>query len=445
MKKDTEKNLPDRLPEATALDRRPWYRKLHWQIFIGMAVGAAAGGALNLFDLPTATDSGASALLFQTVQAVGDVFLKLLKMMVVPLIAASIITGIGSLKGRGVARLTARTVVWYLLTTCLAVAAGMVVVNLIEPGAGVDHDQLMAGAAQETLPEGVASQRDLGVGQAIFNVIIDIIPSNIGQAIAEFKMLQIVFFSLFIGAMALAAGKVSEPFFAFFESLNAIMFRAVGVVILLAPVAVAALLTKEIWEFGFDRLEYLGGYFVSVLLGLGIHSLITLPLLIWFFARRSPWQYFLAMREALALAFSTASSGATLPVTIRCQIEKGGIKRHVACFVTPLGATVNMDGTALYEAVAAIFIATIYLPPLTLAQQATVFITAVLAAIGAAAIPHAGLVMMVIVLTAVGAPIEGIGLILAVDRMLDMCRTTVNVWGDCACAAVINQSEENRA
>lgn len=440
MSTDNEKQSPDPVTEAPPAVKQPWYKKLHWQILIGMVVGAAAGGALSGFDIPAIKDSGGPTFLYQVVEAVGDIFLKLLKMMVVPLIAASIITGIGSLKGRGVGQLTMRTVLWYMMTTCLAVAAGMLVVNLVEPGAGVDHEQLLANAAgEEALPEGVLSQKDLGVGEAIFNVIVDIIPSNIGRAIAEFKMLQIVFFSIFIGAMALAAGNAAKPFFTFFESLNAVMFKAVGVVILLAPVAVAALLTKEIWKFGFDRLEYLGGYFVSVLLGLGIHALITLPVMIWLFARRSPWQYFLAMREALALAFSTASSGATLPVTIRCQIEKGGIKRHVAGFVTPLGATVNMDGTALYESVAAIFIATIYLPPLTLAQQATVFLTAVLAAVGAAAIPHAGLVMMVIVLSAVGAPIEGIGLILAVDRLLDMCRTTVNVWGDCACAAVINR------
>jgi len=440
MKNDNDKPLSEPASEAVLNVRKPWYKKLHWQIVIGMLVGAAAGGALSGYGVPAMTDTGSPTFLYQVIEAVGDIFLKLLKMMVVPLIAASIITGIGSLKGRGVAQLTLRTVLWYMLTTCLAVAAGMLVVNIVEPGVGVDHEQLLANAAgEEALPEGVISQKDLSVGQAIFNVIVDIIPSNIGRAIAEFKMLQIVFFSIFIGAMALAAGKASRPFFDFFESLNAVMFKAVGLVILLAPIAVAALLTKEIWKFGFDRLEYLGGYFVSVLLGLGIHALITLPLLVWLFARRSPWHYFLAMREALALAFSTASSGATLPVTIRCQIEKGGIKRHVAGFVTPLGATVNMDGTALYESVAAIFIATIYLPPLTLAQQATVFLTAVLAAIGAAAIPHAGLVMMVIVLSAVGAPIEGIGLILAVDRLLDMCRTMVNVWGDCACAAVINK------
>ncbi|MHC4944006.1 MAG: dicarboxylate/amino acid:cation symporter, partial [Planctomycetota bacterium] len=346
-------------------NRKPWYTKLHWQIVIGMIVGGLIGALLSGFDVPSTTQTEAGekpTLLFRVIAAIGDIFLKLLKMLVVPLIAASIITGIGSLKGRGVARLTGRTVLWYLLTTCLAVAAGMLVVNLVQPGAGMDRDKLMATAAEETLPEGVAAQKDLGVGEAIFNVLIDIIPSNIGKAIADFKMLQIVFFSIFLGAMALAAGRHAEPFFRFFESLNAIMFKAVGMVILLAPIAVTALLTKEIWKFGFERLEYLGGYFISVLLGLAIHALITLPVLIFIFARRSPWQYFLAMREALALAFSTASSGATLPVTIQCQVEKGGISRQVASFVTPLGATVNMDGTALYESVAAIFICTVYLP-----------------------------------------------------------------------------------
>jgi Na+/H+-dicarboxylate symporter len=422
-------------------NKRPWYKKLHWQILIGMAVGALIGGLLRAFDLPAFDEDGSPNLYFQITDALGDLFLSLLKMLVVPLIAASIITGIGSLKGHGVARLTGRTVLWYMLTTCLAVAAGMLVVNLIQPGAGIDHEKLMS--VQEELPEGVAAQKGLGVGQAIFNVLVGIVPDNVGRAIVEFKMLQIVFFSIFLGAMALAAGDAAKPFFNFFESLNAVMFKAVGVVILLAPYAVAALLVKEIWKFGFDRLEYLGGYFASVLLGLAIHGMITLPLLIWLFAKRSPWKYFLDMREALALAFSTASSGATLPVTIRCQVENGKIKREIASFVTPLGATVNMDGTALYESVAAIFIATVTVPdPLTLAQQATIFLTAVLAAIGAAAIPHAGLVMMVIVLSAVNVPIEGIGLILAVDRVLDMCRTMINVWGDCSCAAVINTAEE---
>jgi proton glutamate symport protein len=429
---------------ASGNNQKPWYKKLYLQIIIGIVLGAILGALLNASDTPWSVpiESGKQAptLFYQIIAAVGDLFLKLLKMLVVPLIAASIITGIGSLKGASVARLTVRTVVWYMLTTCLAVAVGIIVVNIIQPGTGLDKSALMAETHE--LPEGVAAQKDIGVGQAIFNVVVGIIPDNIGRAIADFEMLQIVFFSIFIGAMALATGKAADPFFRFFESLNTIMFRAVGIVIMLAPVAVLALLTKEIWKFGFDRLEFLGGYFVSVLVGLFIHAAITLPLLVLLFARRSPWKYFLHMREALALAFSTASSGATLPVTIRCQVEKADIRREISSFVSPLGATVNMDGTALYEAIAAIFIATIYLPdPLTLAQQATIFITAVLAAVGAAAIPHAGLVMMVIVLTAVGAPIEGIGLILAVDRLLDMCRTMVNVWGDCVCAAVVNTAE----
>lgn len=424
----------------------PWYKKLHWQIFIGMFIGGVLGGVLNLQEVSWTSESAVGetpVFFFQVISAIGDIFLKLLKMMVVPLIAASIITGIGSLKGGGVARLTIRTVVWYMLTTCLAVAAGMIVVNLVNPGVGLDTDAIAS--STDELPEGIAAGKDMSVGQAIFNLLTEIVPGNIGKAIADFKMLQIVFFSIFIGAMGLAAGKKAELFFSFFESLNAVMFKAVGFVIRIAPLAVAALLAREIWKFGFDRLEGIGGYFLSVLIALFIHAAITLPLLIKFFAKRSPWQYFLGMREALALAFSTASSGATLPVTIQCQVEKGEIKKEVAGFVTPLGATVNMDGTALYESVAAIFLANVYLPdPLSMAQQATIFVTAVLAAVGAAAIPHAGLVMMVIVLSTVGIPIEGIAIILAVDRVLDMCRTMVNVWGDCSCAAVVNTGERRR-
>ena len=440
MKETAEDNAPR--------GKVPWYRRLHWQILVGIILGAVIGFSLNQLGVSPGK-AGERTFLFLAIKGLGDVFLRLLKMIVMPLIAASIITGIGTLRGGGVLRLTARTIIWYMLTTCLAVAAGILLVNIIQPGAGLSEQARDAlYHSKQALPQGIASKKGLGIGMAVFDVLIGvkpgggIIPENIGKAVTDFKMLQVVFFSIFLGAMGLLAGKKAGPFFSFFDSLNEVMFKAAGVIIKLAPIAVMALLAKELWVFGFERLKYLGSYFVTVLLGLAFHAGITLPFLVWLFAKRSPIKYFSQVREALALAFSTASSGATLPVTMRCQIDNAGISKKVAGFVSPLGATVNMDGTALYEAVAAIFICNVTMPsPLTVSQQATVFLTAVLAAVGAAAIPHAGLVMMVIVLTAVGAPIEGIGLILAVDRLLDMCRTMVNVWGDCVCAAVVDRKE----
>ncbi len=424
-------------PSQDVDHRRRWYRALHWQIAIGLLVGALAGALLNALRAPIGDVAhGHPAKAFALVDAVGAIFLRLLKMIVVPLIMASIISGIGSLKRGSLGRLALRTIAWYVLTTALAVGAGLAVVNLVHPGAGLTPESVTGAEA----PAEIAMHRGAGLGAALLQVLLDIVPDNLGTAVVQFHMLQIVFVSLFLGAVALRAGEAADPFFRFFESLNAVAFQAVDLIIRLAPIAVAALIAKELWQFSFSRLGALGGYFACVILGLALHGLVTLPLLIRLFARRSPWEYLGQMREALALAFSTASSGATLPVTIRCQVERGGIRQQIASFVTPLGATVNMDGTALYEAVAAIFLANVYLVhPLDATQQLVVFVTAVLAAVGAAAIPHAGLVMMVVVLSAVGIPLEGIGLILAVDRVLDMCRTTINVWGDCACAAVIDQ------
>ncbi|MCK5618517.1 MAG: dicarboxylate/amino acid:cation symporter, partial [Candidatus Krumholzibacteria bacterium] len=262
-------------------------------------------------------------------------------------------------------------------------------------------------------------------------------PANPVKAMAEMQILPLIVFSLLFGAVLTTIGNKGRPLIDLFESLNAAMMKLTDWVIRLAPYGVFALLAAVVAESGPGIFANLGKYMATVLLGLAIHALVTLPILLKLVGGANPKRYFEKVATALTTAFSTASSSATLPLTIDCVETKAKVAPRVSSFVLPLGATINMDGTALYEAVAAIFIAQVYGIDLSFGQQVLIFLTATLAAIGAAGIPSAGLVTMAIVLNAVGLPLEGIGMILAVDRILDMCRTSVNVWGDTVGCTVV--------
>ena len=394
-------------------------------ILFGMIVGAVLG-ALGGYLL-----SG----LFLQIQFLGTMFLNALKVVVVPLIVASMIMGVASLGDiRRLGRTTAKTLAYYLVTTGFAVIIGIVLVNIIQPGQGVDN----FGAF---VPDIVAQSHQ----KTLIDVIESLIPSNIIDAAAKNSILPLIVFSLAFGAVLTTIGEKGKPVIAFFDGLNHAVMRLVTYIIYFAPIGVMALIGGIVAE-NRGSVEHLisslAWYTVTVIAGLLIHAFVVLPLILKVYAKRNPFDYFLNMGEALATAFTPSSSSATLPITMECVEEKNEIDPRASSFVLPLGATINMDGTALYEAVAALFIAQIYGIDLSMGQQIIIFLTATLASIGAAGIPHAGTVTMVFVLSAVGLPLEGIGLIWAIDWFLDRCRTTVNVMGDSVGAAVIASTRE---
>jgi solute carrier family 1 (high affinity glutamate transporter) protein 1 len=368
----------------------------------------------------------------------GKLFLNALKMIVIPLIVTSMITGVISLGDvRRLGRTGAKTLLYYLATTGISVAIGIILVNLIQPGVGSES--------------GIAAGSEIGrrAGEySIFDVILGMVPPNIIKAMSETKVLPLILFSLIFGGIVTTMGEKGKPLADFFESANGAIMKFVHVIMLIAPFGVFGLIAGRFAEAGgvafADELMKLGKYFITVLIGLTIHAVIVLSIILKVFGKRPAGQYAANMFQALVTAFSTASSSATLPITMECVEENNKVSHKASSFVLPLGATINMDGTALYEAVAAIFIAQLYGIDLTLGQQIIIFFTANLAAIGAAGIPEAGLVTMVMVLESVGLPIEGIASILAVDWFLDRFRTTVNVWGDSVGAAVIAQTKEIR-
>lgn len=398
-------------------NRTDWLRQLHWQIVAGMAAGGFVGLVL-----------GESV---RFLQPVGEVFIRLLRMVTVPLIFTSLIAGTTGLGETGrVGRLGLKALAYYVATSLLAILTGLFAVNLLRPGVG-------SALRLEEAPNGI----EFG-GATIGRTLLQIIPDNPLAAMAEGNILAVIFFALLVGLFANRLPE--EPRRAIVDLARAIfdlMMLITGFVIRLAPLGVFALMAKIAGTTGFAAFAPLLKYMLTVALALAVHALVTLPVILFLFARVWPPAYARAVAPALATAFSTASSSATLPLTIDCVERRAGVPNQVGSFVLPLGATVNMDGTALYECVAVIFIAEVYGVFLTVGQQVLVVLTALLASIGAAGIPMAGLVMMSIVLRAVGLPLEGVGLILGVDRVLDMFRTSVNVWSDMVGAAVVSRWE----
>jgi len=366
-----------------------------------------------------------------SVEWLGTLFLNALKMTIVPLIVAAIITGVTSMGDiRKLGRVGGLTILYYASTTALAVLIGLVIVNLIQPGSGIAE-------LSNVVPEKVSEK----VGMGFTDIILSLVHTNLLAAAAENLLLPVIVFSLFFAAALTTIGEIGTPVIRFFDGLNEVMMKLVIWLMYLAPVGIFALIAARLGAAGgghafWNEITSVGWYFVAVILGLFIHALLLFCILRLF--SNHGITYLKQMMRALLTAFGTASSSATLPITMECAIEAGVDKRAVK-FVLPLGATVNMDGTALYEAVAVMFIAQAYGYSMGVTEQIIIFITATLAAIGAAGIPQAGLVTMVIVLTAVNLPLEGIGMLLAVDWLLDRFRTTVNVWGDSTGAAIIER------
>jgi Na+/H+-dicarboxylate symporter len=367
----------------------------------------------------------------------GTLFLNALKMLIVPLIVSSIITGIAGVGASGaMGRLGGKTLLYYMTTSLFAILVGLFLVNLVSPGI-VDGEPAREIIALSDEGADVAARVEgRGVGDVV-DIFLRMVPINIVAAAAEGQMLGLIFFSLLFGYfMTRIDAALARPMQEFWQGVFAVMMQITEWVMLFAPIGVFALVAKVVASTGFAAFAPLLAFFLTVLAALGVHFLVVLPLLLWFIGRVNPLRHYQAMAPALLTAFSTASSSATLPVSMDCVERRAGVSNRTSSFVLPLGATVNMDGTALYECVAAMFIAQAYGLELGFAEQFTVVLVALLTSIGVAGIPAASLVAITIILTAIGLPVEAVGLILAVDRVLDMCRTSVNIFSD-SCGAVL--------
>ena len=401
----------------------PWYGRLHWQVLTAMVVGALFGfvGGEPMAD---------------RVGWIGDLFMKLLRMVIVPLVLTSIISGVASVGGgRSLGRLFSKTMGYYVLSSFLAAFVGLLMVNLIRPGVGAN----LTDTDQQALPE-------LSTPESPIQLLLDIVPQNVVQAAATADMLALIFFCIVFGAaLSTLPDKSRRPLVEFFDALFHVMMTLTSGIIKFLPIGVFALITRMIGTTGFDAFRPLAMYALTIFSGVTIHFFVSLPILLILLGRISPRIHFANMREPLLIAFSTSSSGATLPVTMNVVEEKVGVSNKIASFVLPMGATINMDGTAVFECAGALFIAQAMGFDLTIMQQGIVVLTALLASIGAAAVPSAGLVVIFIVLGAIG--LEGpdvnviVGSMLAIDRPLDMYRTAANVFSDSCGAAIIARSE----
>ena len=402
----------------------PWYRRLHWQVGMAMLVGGLTGWIWG--------EGAANA-----VGWLGDLFMRLLRMIIVPLVLTSIVSGVASVGGgRAIGRLFSKTLGYYIVSSLLAACVGVLMFNLWSPGRGAN----MGMATQAELPEGLETPTGI-------DLLMNIVPQNFIQAASTGDMLAIIFFCIVFGAAITTLPEKPRTLVTnIFESFFKVMMNLTSGIIKFLPIGVFALIARMVGNTGLDAFGPLLKYVGTLGSGLTIHFLVTLPLLLMLLGRIKPWVHLRNMREALLTAFSTSSSGATLPVTIDSVRNKVGVSNKVSSFVLPMGATVNMDGTAVFECIGALFIAQVLGIDISIGQQFLVVLTALLASIGAAAVPSAGLVIIFIVLDVIGLgnnpeAVTIVGAMLAIDRPLDMCRTAVNVYSDSCGAAIIARSE----
>ncbi len=402
---------------------------LNWQILAGTALGIAFGRAVASGALPPET---ADAM-----KNVGKLFIGLLKMLIAPMILLLIAHGVASMEGaRELGRLGSRTVLLYLVTMVLAVVTGLVLVNLVQPGVGSELAKSaffhQAVGAQTTEPHGPP-----GLGEFLFSTLTEVTQNPV-SALAEGRILPIVVFAILFGIALLHVGEAARPVITWLGGAAAAVMTIIGWFVRLAPVGIFALIGNLVATVGFRVIvDNLAAFSAVVIGATTFHALVTLPAMCWLLSGMGPRELLGGLREALVVAFTTSSSAASLPVTQRCVEENLGVPRRIASFVLPLGATVNSDGTALYEAIAAIFVASLYGIHLGLGGQIVVFIVAIATAIGAPGIPSAGMVTMIVVLEAVGLPGESVGLLLTIDRFLDTFRTVANVEGDAIVAVIV--------
>ncbi|TXK48029.1 dicarboxylate/amino acid:cation symporter [Pontibacter qinzhouensis] len=417
---------------------------LHWQILIGMTLGVLWG--------IMASSTGLTGVTTDWIKPFGTIFINLLQLIAVPLVLVSLITGVAGLSDISkLSRIGTKTIGIYLGTTVIAVVLGLILVNIAAPGKAFSQEKREEFKEQFAATTSSKSADAAQLRSATpLQPLVDIVPSNIFGAITDNgKMLQVIFFALIFGvALILIPPDKAAPVFAFFDGVNLVVLKIVDIIMLAAPYGVFALLAGLVVEFAGDDpaaalelLLVLGYYCIVVLVGLGILLFGVYPFLATTFGKIKYKTFMKGMFPAQMLAFSTSSSAATLPVTMECCERNLGLSKEVSSFVLPLGATINMDGTSLYQAVAAVFIAQAFGMDLSLSTQLGIVLTATLASIGSAAVPGAGVVMLVIVLQQANIPIEGIALILAPDRLLDMCRTVVNITGDATVTSVIARTE----
>ena len=416
---------------------------LHWQILIGMVAGIVFG--------LLAASMGWSDFTVRWIKPWGTIFINMLKLIAVPLIITSLIKGVSDLQDISkFSRMGGRTILLYLLTTVIAISIGLAMGNLVAPGKQITAET-RAALLKSNQEDDTASQKvqqriesaNRTRQQAPLQPLVDIVPDNLFSAASDNRnMLQVIFFVIFFGiGLILVPKESSAPVKAVVDGLNDVVLKLVDLIMLGAPFGVFALLASLIVDApSKDLLVALSVYSLCVVGGLGLMMFVVYPTLVVVFARRSYRGFFRGISPAQLLAFSTSSSAATLPVTMERVEEHLGVEKEVASFVLPVGATVNMDGTSLYQAVAALFIAQAYAIDLGFSEQMQILMTALLASIGSAAVPGAGMVMLVIVLGGIGVPVEGLALIFAVDRLLDMCRTSVNVTGDATVAMLVASS-----
>jgi Na+/H+-dicarboxylate symporter len=401
-------------------------RSLTRRILIGLASGLLMGAALHLL--------GRGSTLFEVcveglLHVGGQIFLSSLKLLVVPLVLVSLACGTAALEDVSrLGRIGGKTLGLYLITTAIAISLAILAGLLIAPGAGAGLDVATAEYATRQAP---------GFAQTL----IDIFPSNPFRAMAEGNMLQVIVFAILLGVAMTLSGEAGRDLLRVFESANAVIMKLVFVLMELAPYGIFCLIAKVIAEQGLDQFRNMLWYFGTVLLVLLLHAVFTYPVLLIVLGRVSPVRFFEKLRDPMSVAFGTASSGATLPVTLRTVETRLGVDESVASFTVPLGATINMDGTAIMQGVATVFIAQVYGVEIPPSGYLTIVLTATLASIGTAGVPGVGTVMLAMVLQQMSLPVEGIGLILGVDRLLDMTRTAVNITGDAAVSVVVAQSE----
>lgn len=410
---------------------------LHWRILIGMLAGVIFAAVLTQFDW-------GKGFIVDWIKPFGTIFINALKLIAIPLILASLITGIADLNNiTQLSRMGLRTLALYLVTTLIAVSLGLAIVNLVQPGSSVSEEtraQLIASYENQAGDRITAAEKQKSSGP--LKALEDLVPDNIiSSASSNGNMLQVIVFSIFFGlGLILISPEKAAPVKGFFAGLNEVVLKMIDLIMLAAPIGVFALLAAIIAESpGSDLFVALFWYALSVGSGLVILYLFYM-LLVWLFTGKSPRFFLNGIAPAQLLAFSTSSSAATLPVTMERVTEHLGVDEDVASFVLPVGATVNMDGTSLYQAVAAVFIAQTFGMELSLGTQLGIILTATLASIGSAAVPGAGMVMLVIVLAQAGIPEVGLALIFAIDRPLDMCRTSINVTGDATISMIVANS-----
>lgn len=413
--------------------------KLYTKILIGMIAGIVVGYLLNGFNLVEYT---------VYIEWIGSIFIRLVKMLVVPLVLVSLVLGAAGLGDiRKVGKMGLKAFGFFMLTTAIAVIIGLGVANIFNPGKGLPQDktdQLIA-EYQDEASEKTASAAEMANKsevEKLFDLLVRIVPTNPFKALTDGDMLGVIFFSLFLGiCITLIPHEKADPLIRAFDGLNDAVIKMVTLAMETAPYGVFALMVGVVATLGLDVLWLLGKYALVVLFGLLLHVAITHGSFIYFYVKQSPVRFIQAIKEAIVFAFSTSSSSATLPISMNVAENNLGVSKQVTSFVLPLGATINMDGTALYQAIAAIFIAQVYGMDLSATAQLTIILTATLASVGAAGVPGAGMITLALVLGTVGVPEAGIALIFGLDRLLDMCRTTVNIIGDLTLTMIMAKSE----